>query len=174
MLEEINLSRKIKKQELLTILKKECSGIDIYDLIAYYVHLCHEGRYLPENYFKDYLKAYVMGFIIRIKEIKDNSEFYDGYVDQEELKKALNLLNRQEDNVKKIRRYPRSFKIYALISIYTTFILDEPIHMVGTLFPGGFRVKYEDNIYYCPVKDGQKDNPHAVCAFCIALQDEAV
>jgi len=57
------------------------------------------------------------------------------------------------------------FKKYKLISFYTTFILDEPIHPVGMPFPGGFKVKYENGTYYCPVKENQKDNPGAVCEF---------
>ena len=52
--------------------------------------------------------------------------------------------------------------------------MGEPIHPVGTPFPGGFEVKYEDDIYLCPVKDKQKDNPNAVCGFCIAEQDKSV
>ncbi|MGZ7108680.1 MAG: DUF2115 family protein, partial [Methanobacterium sp.] len=63
------------------------------------------------------------------------------------------------------------FKIYKIVSLYTTFILDEPIHVVGTPFPGGFKVKYENGRYLCPVKEKQKDNPGAVCGFCIAEQD---
>jgi uncharacterized protein (UPF0305 family) len=42
---------------------------------------------------------------------------------------------------------------------------------VGTPFPGGFKVKYEGGKYPCPVKERQKDNPGAVCGFCIAEQD---
>jgi Uncharacterized protein conserved in archaea len=38
---------------------------------------------------------------------------------------------------------------------------------------GGFKVKYENGIYLCPVKGNQKDNPGAVCGFCIAEQDES-
>lgn len=66
------------------------------------------------------------------------------------------------------------FKKYKLISFYTTFILDEPIHPVGMPFPGGFKVKYENGTYYSPVKENQKDNPGAVCEFWIAEQDENV
>ncbi|MEN4018708.1 MAG: DUF2115 family protein [Methanobacterium sp.] len=30
----------------------------------------------------------------------------------------------------------------------------------------------EDRKYLCPVKENQKNNPRAVCGFCIAEQDE--
>ena len=171
---EIDFSRKIKKQELLDILKKEAADVNIHDLMNYHGHLVSEGRYVQKHYLQDYLEAYVKGFIMRIKAVRDDQNYYGGYVDNNELKKALKTLKAQEENLEEVARDPRSFKVYELISLYTTFILDEPIHMVGTLFPGGFRVKYEDKVYYCPVKEGQKDNPHAVCGFCIALQDEDV
>jgi uncharacterized protein (UPF0305 family) len=61
--------------------------------------------------------------------------------------------------------------IYQIISIYTSYVLDEPIHVVGTEFPGGFKVRYADGKYLCPVKEKQKNNPNAVCGFCIAEQD---
>jgi uncharacterized protein (UPF0305 family) len=175
MLKEIDFSREIKKQELLNILKKEASEVHITDIMNFYVNLAAEGKYVQEYYKKEYLEAYVKGFILRIKEIKDNKNFYEGFVDKKELKKALKLLNQQEMNIREITGVNCSFfKVYTLISIYTTFILNEPIHIVGTLFPGGFRVKYENKIYYCPVKEAQKDNPNAVCGFCIAEQDAKV
>ena len=61
--------------------------------------------------------------------------------------------------------------IYKIISLYTTFILKESIHPVGTPFTGGLVVKYDGKDYLCPVKERQKDNPGAVCGFCISKQD---
>jgi uncharacterized protein (UPF0305 family) len=173
MLKELDFSREIKKQELLDILRKEASEVHITDIMNFYLNLAEEGKYVQEHYKKEYLEAYVKGFIMRIKEIKDNINYYEGSVDKNELKKALKLLRQQEKDIREITG-DRSFIVYTLISLYTTFILNEPIHIVGTLFPGGFRVKYENKIYYCPVKEAQKDNPNAVCGFCIAEQDASV
>jgi uncharacterized protein (UPF0305 family) len=174
-IEDLDFSKKIKKQELLHILRKEASEVHITDIMNFYFNLAAEGKYVQKHYKKEYLEAYVKGFILRIKEIKDNKNRYEGLVNKNELKKAVELLNQQEKNIREITGDHRSFfKLYTLISLYTTFILDEPIHMVGTLFPGGFRVKYENKIYYCPVKEAQKDNPNAVCGFCIAEQDGSV
>jgi len=174
MLTELDFSIEIKKQDFMNILKKDASKVHIMDLMNFYLILAAEGKYVQEHYKKEYLEAYVKGFILRIKEIKDNKNHYKGFIDGNELKKALKLLNQQEKNIREITRDPRSFRVYTLISLYTTFILDEPIHMVGTLFPGGFRVKYENKKYYCPVKEAQKDNPNAICGFCIAEQDLTV
>jgi uncharacterized protein (UPF0305 family) len=174
LLVELDLPRDIKKQELLDILRKEASEVDINEIMEFYVQLAKEGKYVQKSYLKEYLDAYVKGFIMRIKEIKEDMNHYVGYVDGDELEKAVHLLREQEADMREITGYKGSYRIYPIISLYTTFILDEPIHLVGTLFPGGFKVRYKDKIYYCPVKESQKDNPHAVCGFCIAVQDEEV
>jgi len=65
----------------------------------------------------------------------------------------------------------RSFKPYLILSLYTTFIQEEPVHPVGTPFPGRLKVRESKGIYYCPVKENNKNNPLAVCGFCIAEQE---
>jgi uncharacterized protein (UPF0305 family) len=172
-IEELDFSKKIEKQKLMDILKKEASEVHITHIMGFYVNLVAEGKYVQKHYLNEYVEAYVKGFLLRVKEIRDNKNHYEGFIPGNELKKALNLLNDQEKTAE-INENRSFFRIYKLISIYTTFILDEPIHIVGTLFPGGFRVKYENKVYYCPVKETQKDNPNAVCGFCIAEQDESV
>ena len=88
------------------------------------------------------------------------------------LKKSLKQLKEQENRMSELYPADPYFPvIYQIISIYTSFVLDEPIHVVGSEFPGGFKVKYEDGKYLCPVKDKQENNPNAVCGFCIAEQD---
>jgi uncharacterized protein (UPF0305 family) len=172
-LEKINFSTNIMKKEILLILKKEASNIHISDIMKATSFLRADSRYVPTTYRNEYITSYTKAFITRIKELKDdNTEFYDD-IDSNELQKSLKLLNEQEINLKMNNDFnPIFFKIYKLISIYTTFILNEPIHPVGTPFPGGFKVRYENERYLCPVKEKQKDNPGAVCGFCIAEQDE--
>lgn len=174
-IEELDFKREIKKEELLVTLKKEASNISVIDIMTAHAYLVDEGKYVQGNYKKEYLRSYSKGFILRVKEIKDNKSMFKGHVDSNELKKALKLLNEQEKMLIKLRsNESHFFKIYRILSIYTTFILEEPIHIVGTLFPGGSKVKYENGTYYCPVKEKQKDNPGAVCGFCIAEQDESI
>lgn len=173
--EDLDFSGKIKKEELLVVLKKEASNISIIDIMTVHAYLVDEGRYVQGYYREKYLKAYSKGFILRVKEIKDNADKFKGFVDENELKKALELLNEQENMLIKLKSNDSHFfKIYRIVSLYTTFVLGEPIHVVGTPFPGGFEVKFENGKYLCPVKEKQKDNPSAVCGFCIAEQDEDV
>jgi uncharacterized protein (UPF0305 family) len=172
-IEELDFSKKIEKQELMDILKNEASQVNITNMMDFYVNLVAAGKYVQKYYLKDYIEAYVKGFLLRVNEIKANDNHYEGFVPENDLKNALNLLDEME-KTERSEEIKSFFMIYKLISIYTTFILDEPIHIVGTLFPGGFRVKYENKIYYCPVKENNKDNPKALCGFCIAEQDESV
>ena len=92
-----------------------------------------------------------------------------------ELHEAIKILKKQQKLAERDHdQHMQFFKIYRLISIYTTFIMDEPVHPVGMPFPGGFKIKQEYGTYYCPVKESQKDNPNAVCGICIAEQDKEV
>ncbi|HML04736.1 MAG TPA: DUF2115 domain-containing protein [Methanobacterium sp.] len=174
-IENLDLNAKISKKNLLSVLRNESDDIHIFDIMTSYVQLVEDGKYVQSSYQKDYLEAYIKGFLMRVKDIRDDKTDYEGYLDNKELQKALNTLKNQEAIVEKERSIESNFfRIYEVVSLYTTFILEEPIHMVGTLFPGGFRVKLEGKAYYCPVKEKQKDNPGAVCGFCIAEQDEDV
>lgn len=173
--DKMNFKRKIGRGNLLISLKKEAASINLVDIMLASLYLQEDAKYVQHGYREKFVESYVKGFLNRIRELKGDKNKYKGYVDNEELLDALNLLKDQESQVADQDLFnPSFFKIYKLISIYTTFILEEPIHPVGTPFPGGFEVKYDEKQYYCPVKEKQKDNPGAVCGFCIAEQDESV
>lgn len=173
--DKMNFKRKIGRGNLLISLKKEAASINLVDIMLASLYLQEDAKYVQHGYREKFVESYVKGFLNRIRELKGDKNKYKGYVDNEELLDALNLLKDQESQVTDQDLFnPSFFKIYKLISIYTTFILEEPIHPVGTPFPGGFEVKYDEKQYYCPVKEKQKDNPGAVCGFCIAEQDESV
>ena len=59
-------------------------------------------------------------------------------------------------------------RLAKIVSIYTTFILEASIHPVGTSFPGGFKIKFENGEYLCPVKEKQLNTPGALCHFCVS------
>jgi uncharacterized protein (UPF0305 family) len=142
------------------------------DIMKASVFLNEDAKYVQRSYREEYLKSYTEAFINRLKFLKDDDEEYKGYLDCEKLQEAVELLNKQEIHLKAGEGFdPSFFKIYKIISLYTTFILEESVHPSGTPFPGGFKVKYENGIYLCPVKENQKNNPGAVCGFCIAEQD---
>lgn len=172
-IEELDLNGKLSKDELLSVLKKEISDIHIIDIMRADTFLRADAKYVPAKYRDELLKISTKAFFTRIKNIKEDKKYYEGTVDINTLKKFLNVLEKQKDNA--TNEMELCFlKIAGLISIYTTFIREESIHPVGTPFPGGFKVRYDDGKYLCPVKDVQKKNPNALCRFCISKQDENI
>lgn len=175
MIENIDLSKSVPKQALLNALKYEAGTVHITDIMAASAHLKEDFKYIQASYREEYHQIYVESFLIRIKEIRDNKNRYDGFVESNKLQEAIKILEEQKKQAElDHNRHIHFFKIYRLIAVYTTFILDEPIHPVGMPFPGGFKVTYERGTYYCPIKESQKDNSKAVCGICIAKQDKNV
>lgn len=171
-LEDLDVWKELTRQELLELLKVEAGEIHISNIIRACNYLIEEGKYVQPNYREKFYDAYVKSFILRVKEIKEDKNIYSEKVDMDELKISLKLLEEQEVLIREIYpENPHFSTIYQIISIYTSFIIDEPIHVVGTEFPGGFKVKFENETYFCPVKEKQENNPNAVCGFCIAEQD---
>jgi uncharacterized protein (UPF0305 family) len=172
---DLNWEKELSKQELLKILQKEARPIGISDIMSASNFIHEDAAYIQADYRRKFVKAYMDGFILRITDLKNDKCQYSGELDHTELKSAFDLLKEQKETNDINEDFNHSFfKIYMIISVYTTFVLDEPIHPTGTPFPGGFEVKLEGETYFCPVKESQKDNPGAVCGFCIAEQDESV
>lgn len=173
-LKSLTLQGQITKNELLCVLMEEASNFNLQDIVSCSLQIHQEAQCIHTSYKIEYIKAEI-GFLIRIREVKDDHFHYNGQVDVEELNTAIGVLEEQEKMAKETEEInPTILKIYSIISLYTTFIKDEPIHQVGTLFPGGFTVKKDGDNYTCPVKDNNDDNPLALCPFCIAEQDEEV
>jgi uncharacterized protein (UPF0305 family) len=175
MVEEIDFSKKVPRQALLDALKEEAGNVSVTDIMAALTHLKKESTHVNASYREDYHQAYIQSFLMRIKEIRNNKKAYEGLINTGELQKAITTLKNQQ-TLAELDHNPHMhfFKIYRLITLYTTFIMDEPVHPVGMPFPGGFKIKQENGIYYCPVKESQQDNPGAVCGICIAEQDQDV
>lgn len=164
--------QEIRRDKFLVILENEAKLISLQDIMQASLFLIKDARYVQKSYRKEYLKAYTLAFITRIKKVKEHEIIDDSYLDTQEVKEAIELLLKQEKVAVGVDGFDAVFfQIYKIISLYTTFILEEPVHLVGTPFPGGFQVKYDGKKYLCPVKERQKDNPGAVCGFCIAEQD---
>ena len=170
----LTLQGQTTKNELLCVLKENTRKFSLSDIVRCSLQIQQEAECIHTSYKKEYIKAET-GFLIRIREVKNDNFHYIGQVDVEELNTAIGILEEQEKMAEDMKEIdPAIFNIFSIISLYTTFIKDEPIHQVGTLFPGGFIVKKEGDKYTCPVKDNNNDNPMALCPFCIAEQDEEV
>ncbi|MCK9150870.1 DUF2115 family protein [Methanobacterium alcaliphilum] len=174
MFENIDFS-KLTKISILETLKLKAKEVNLEEIISASLFIIEDAKYVQREYREKFIESYTHAFITRITILKNDRVKYIGEINSEKFKEAILLLNKQKRENDMNKNFNQSFfKIYMIISIYTTFVLDEPIHPIGTPFPGGFEVIHDGENYLCPVKESQKDNPGAVCGFCIAEQDPSI
>lgn len=171
--EELALSGELTKMKLLELIKKEASLLPIQDIMKATTFLREDARYMPAGYREEYIQRFSKAFFARIRDLKNDNGQYEGKVDLVKLQGFLEVLERQKKEAEAENELC-FLKIARIISIYTTFIREESIHPVGTKFPGGFTLRYENGQYLCPVKEKQLKNPSALCRFCVSVQDEEV
>ena len=172
-IDRVDFSRPLNKMDLLQILKKEASNIHIKEIMDATSYLNEDARFMPITKQKEYIKRFTKAFFIRIKDIKEDKWHYIGLVDTIQLKDFLNVLEMQKNKAQSHSELC-FHKIARIVATYTAFIREEPIHPVGTRFPGGFVLRYENGVYYCPVKEKQINTPSALCRFCVSVQDDSV
>ena len=161
----------ISTESVLDILKEYSGNISVFDLMAVNAEMIEESKYVQDNYKDKSHAVYVKYFLARIKDVHTDNNNYEHDIDKEEFIDAVATLKSYHINesVTSKTKFPL---IYGIISIYTTFILEEPIHPVGTPFPGSLYVEEKDDKFFCPVKDANMESPNAVCKMCIAEQLE--
>ena len=161
----------ISKVGLLSILKNYSETISVFDLMQITGEMMKDGQYIQKGYREKSHEVYVRHFLMRINDIKSDDNEYGGIIDKEDFIESIARL--KSYNLEESKTFKSKFPlIYTIISLYTTYILEEPIHPVGTPFPGSLYVEEKDGIYYCPVKDANLESPNAVCKICIAEQLE--
>lgn len=172
-IEELDLTVKLSRNELKDVVKSEAGNIHIKDIMLAASFLRDDAQYMPKSYREDYIERFSKSFFSRVKEIKEDKKDYPGDVNRKDLVEFLELLDEQSRNAR--THQEKCFvKIARIISTYTTFVCQEPIHPLGTKFPGGFVLHIENGNYLCPVKQRQMKNPSALCKFCVSIQDKSV
>ncbi|MDI6724561.1 MAG: DUF2115 domain-containing protein [Methanobacterium sp.] len=172
-IEELDFSRKISKNELLSVLKKEASNIHMHDIMLASAFIQEDAKYMQAGYREEFVETFTKAFINRFKDIREDKTNYKGYIDNKKLKEFLKVLETQMKE-SKIKQELYFLRLAKIVSIYTTFILEASIHPVGTSFPGGFKLKFKNGEYLCPVKEKQLNTPGALCRFCVSKQDKDV
>ena len=153
---------------ILKILKRYASTVSVFDMMAVSGEIMEENKYVQENYREESQKSYVKAFLCRVNEIVRDANDYPKLIDKTDFKKAIETLKLNNINSSESKsKFPL---MGSMSSIYTTFLLEEPIHEVGTLFPGSLRVEQKNGKFYCPVRDANIDTPNAVCNICLAEQ----
>ncbi len=172
-LHELLENKRLTKNNLMAILKEKAKKISIFDLMEANQYILQDIEFVQERYQDDFRQAYVKQFIGHINNIKKDDTDYDSggkkeKIDYKQFEKSLDTLHEVYDDVNfeddKVRL------IYCLVSLYATFILNEPIHSLDTPFPGNLKIKKLGKYYYCPVKETQKNTEGAVCNICICRE----
>ena len=160
---------KISKDDLMVVLKEELADVSVFDMMIISAEIIENNKYVQESYQEKSKKIYIDFFLNRVKEIRSNDTVYKDYFDRDDFVEKLNDL-KDIYKIGSIDRKNKSPLINLVVSLYTTFVLDEPIHPIGTPFPGSLEVIMENGVYYCPVKEANMDTPNSVCRLCIAEQ----
>ncbi|WP_226891152.1 DUF2115 family protein [Methanothermobacter thermautotrophicus] len=145
---------------LMMVLRKMAATVNVYDLMEVRVFLERSCRFVQERYRTVYIDSYMSMVVDSVLDLRARfpgvSETASEWYRLHDASKRLDEMNAPI--------------IVGLTVLYRTFLKGEPLHPPGTPFPGGFEVERKDGVYYCPVKDKQKDNPKALCDICIARQ----
>ena len=171
-LKKLSDENTITKKELMELLKKYARIISVHDLMMATAHMRKDGEFVHANYREKYLEVYIKYFILRMKEVIEKNDYdHDSNIDKQSFDTSFPMLERtfekERISTSKDDKFPL---IYVITALYTTFILEEPIHPVGSEFPGSLKVEVKNGEFLCPVKDKQKDNTDAICHLCLAEQ----
>jgi Uncharacterized protein conserved in archaea len=171
MYEDLDVNRKLTRNHLRDLVKSEAKNLHMKDIMLAASFLREDAKYMPASYREDYIERFSKAFFTRIKDIKEDKNNYQCDIDTGKLIEFLKVIDKQSNDAKGDNE--RCFvRIARIIATYTTFIREEPIHPIGTRFPGGFVLHREKGSYFCPVKNLQMKNPNALCNFCVSVQDE--
>ena len=169
-LKELSKKNSINRSELMEILKKYARMISPYDLMLATAYMRKDGEFVHAKYREKYLEIYIKYFILRMKEVIVNDDYEDGIIDKKSFDESFPMLERTFEKDRISYEDDKFPLIYVITALYTTFILEEPIHPVGSEFPGSLFVEERDGEFFCPVKENQKDNVNAICHLCLAEQ----
>ena len=161
----------VSKDALLDVLKEYSGTISVFDMMEITAELVEDMKYVQAEYREKTQEVYIKYFLGRIKNIREDNTTYDATFNKEEFIDSVATLKsyQKEESKTSKTKFPL---VYAIVSLYTTYVLEEPIHPVGTPFPGSLKVIEKDGIFYCPVKEANLESPNAVCKMCIAEQLE--
>lgn len=157
--------------QLFQCLKKSALKISIHDLIKTKTYIEFDTCHLPEKYQKEYSQKLFKYIFDTLAEIKNKTSVDEvEHIDENEYHALIDRINYLNENYKLGHEvFKRLMKI---ISSYLIFIAKKPVHPVGLIFPGGFRIIEKNGVYYCPVKNKQSGIEYSLCEFCVCKDTE--
>lgn len=169
---DLMVQNDLTPEKLLTILKRYSSNISVFEASTAINNFLKRTAHVQKSYMGALKDIYVKNFILRIKEVNENNAIRKEDIDENEFLEAINLLKNSVYQEHHLENKDKFGLIYSIISLYTTYILDEPIHPVGSEFPGHQYVKKVNGKITCPIKRNHKDDYMSVCKFCIADEED--
>jgi uncharacterized protein (UPF0305 family) len=173
-----------EKSGLAQVLAGELAKYSIYDIMKISAGLDREIGLLPSPYresSRPYFTEQLFGRYMKIMTMQSNGDFHgmSGQIENLSLYKEFCDIESKRMNARLSGEidddgaYSPFHSLYYLqLSCFYMFVLGEPGHPVGMPFPGRFTVKRQDDLYYCPIRDKEKDVEYSICNFCPARQDE--
>ena len=123
---------RISKDDLMVVLKEGLADVSVFDMMIISAEIIENNKYVQESYQEKSKKIYIDFFLNRVKEIRSNDAVYDDYLDRDDFVEKLNDL-KDIYKIGSIDRKNKSPLINLVVSLYTTFVLDEPIHPLELL-----------------------------------------
>ena len=171
-LDELSLKETFDKYDLMEIINDYISIISTYDLMLFTEDMRKDWSHVSAKFRNEYMDFHINNFINMMLKMMHKHDVENKIINKEDFNFCLEVLKKRFNaEVQDIDLNMNKFPLVKLIAtIYLTFIIEEPIHPVGTVFPGDFKVEEKDGKYWCPVKDKQMKTEESSCRLCIAKQ----
>ena len=157
---------RMNRSELLIELKKETRDITNEDLSLARAAIMEVVEHVPEPYKTIYSSDYFVFLYENFLRLKGHGQLQaDEELDSGDYASLLDSI--KDKNYSEDRKRDALRRFTNLVLAYLVFIVKEPLHPVGMVFPGGMRITQKELHYYCPVKDKQSDTNISFCEFCI-------
>ena len=124
---------KISKDDLMIVLKEELTDVSVFDMMIISAEIIENNKYVQESYQEKSKKIYIDFFLNRVKEIRSNDTVYNDYFNRDDFVEKLNKLKDIYKLVSKDRKN-KSPIIDLVVCLYTTYMLDYTIYLIGTTF----------------------------------------
>ncbi len=156
----------MNRSELLSELKNEARYISNEDLSLARAAIMEAVENVPEPYKTIYSSDYFTFLYESFLRLKRHDQIQaEEEIDAMDYSSLLDSIKDKGTSPDKKR--DALTRLTSLVLTYLVFIVKEPLHPVGMIFPGGMRITQKEPHYYCPAKDKQSETNISFCEFCI-------
>ncbi|WP_342305329.1 DUF2115 family protein [Methanolobus sp. ZRKC5] len=156
----------MNRSDLFTELQKKARYISNDDLSLARAAIMEAAENIPEPYKTIYSSDYFIFLYESFLRLKRHEQIQtEEEIDAMDYSSLLDSI--KDKNVSPDKKREALTRLTSLVLAYLVFIVKEPLHPVGMLFPGGAKITQKELDCYCPVKDKQAETNISFCEFCI-------